>query len=145
MKDPLLNGCGNQFDNINFRSRFFTSCLINNPGRIDIRSQLYDELEFEDTAPIQLQRIRDNGGVRITGWIKPSTDNSETEKASVELKRMYVIGVEPVNAPTAEMINTKYTMVSCAAVILDGNATATPRAVTPQPHLPSPPPAAAVP
>ena len=43
IKDPILNGCDNQFENIVFRSRYFANFFLANPNSIDLRSNLYDE------------------------------------------------------------------------------------------------------
>ena len=144
IKDSVLNGCDNQYRNIVFRSRHFVSYLVRNPSSIDLRSHLFDELDFEDSAIQQIRRIRVNGGARITGWIKPSVHHNVNDKATVELKRIHVVSVEPVNASTDDIENNKYAMVSTAAVtraaeIVDGHATTRPRDATPPSGTAAPP------
>ena len=134
IKDNILNGCDNQYENI-FRSRHFVSSLVSNPSGLDMRSSLFDELDFEDSAIQQNQRIRANGGVRITGWIKQSVHQNENDKASEELKRIHVVSVEPINAATDDMKNNMYSMISTCAVtraaaIVDGHATTRPQETT---------------
>ena len=110
IKNEALNGCDNQFQNVIIRSRALTFLMVNNPQILDLRSELYDELLFEDTVLEQIDNIKNNGGVRITGWVKPSNTQNDSEAASTELKKIHVVAVEPVQAPTEEMINTKFSL-----------------------------------
>ena len=57
----------------------------------------------------------------------------------MELKRIHVVSVGPINAATDDMKNNKYVMVSTAAVtravqIVDGQVTTRPRDTTPPPN-----------
>ena len=135
IKNEALNGCDNQFENVIIRSRALTFLMVNNPHTLDLRSELYDELLFEDTVLEQIEHINNNGGVRITGWVKPSNTQNDSEAASTELKKIHVVAVEPVQVPTEEMINTKFSLnvnppETLAANMIAGHATNAPSTST---------------
>ena len=71
----------------------------------------------------------------IMGWIKPSSHHTDSDKVSVELKRIHVVAVEPINALTDERVTGKDAMVTTAAEtraanIVAGHATNVPHPYT---------------
>ena len=128
IKNDVLRGLDHQFSHVQFRSRHITRLFLANPTGIDLRSDRYDEMLFEDTVLLIMEYVKRNEGVRITGWVKPSDQSSDTEKASVELQKLHVVSIEPINSPTAQMIEDRYAYESAAvntrpAVLRDGHAT----------------------
>ena len=97
-------------------------------------------MDFEDVVMDLVEVIKVNGGVRVTGWIKPASTDGDGEKASVELQRLHVVAVDPTATATAAIATeNKYTFSATApdtraAQIVQGHSTATPR------QLPTPPP-----
>ena len=125
--NEILNGLDHQFENVLFRSRVITRLFAANASSIDLRSDDYDEMLFEDTVIEIVNLIRAGRGVKITGWVKPS-QQQDAEKAAVELKRIHVVAIETIDAPTEEMNAARYTMVANvpltrAATMVGGHAT----------------------
>ena len=75
IKESLPNGYDNQFEIIMSWSRHFTTHLLANTSNIDLRSHLYDELDFEDRSLTLIEQKREKGGARTRGWIKHSSFN----------------------------------------------------------------------
>ena len=131
VKNEEINGCDNQFENVVIRSRALTFVMANNPHTLDLRSDLYDELEFEDKVIEQVNLIKKNGGVRITGWVKPSNNHSDSDTAAVELKKIHIVSMDPVDEPSEAMVKNKFSMTlappeTLAASMVAGHATNAP-------------------
>ena len=58
----------------------------------------------------QIENFKSNSGVRITGWVEPSNTQNDSEAASTEVKKNHVVALQPVQLPTEEMINTKFSL-----------------------------------
>ena len=63
---------------------------------LDLHSEFYDEHLFDDTVLEQIESIKKNSGVRITGRVKPSNNQNDSEAASTELKKFHVVALEAV-------------------------------------------------